>query len=234
MSDLAKKLAGRFIVLDGPDGSGKSTQIALLADWLAARSADVITACDPGGTEIGERIRKILLDGRHGEMSVACEMMLYMASRAQLVAEVIRPALSAGACVLCDRYVSATIAYQGAGGADVDAIKAVAEVAVGGTWPNLTVILDLPAEAGLERIRRNNGDTPATLDRMESKELAFHQKVREIFLDQARADPARYAVVDAAKSSNDVQEKIRDIVANWNYKDIDPSGPPIFRVLDSP
>ena len=217
MDDLAKKLAGRFIVLDGPDGSGKSTQLALLADWLTGQGVEVVTARDPGGTEIGGRIRQILLDGRHGEMSVSCEMLLYMASRAQLVVEVIRPALSADMCVLCDRYVSATIAYQGAGGADVDAIKVVAEAAVGGTRPDLTVILDLPAEAGLERIRQKPGGAPAKFDRMESKELAFHQKVREIFLDQARSDPARCAVVDAAGTKEQIHQRLCELLAHWNF-----------------
>jgi len=210
MSELADKLAGKFIVIDGPDGAGKSTQVARLADWLAAQGVDAVRTRDPGGTAIGDRIRAILLDRSAAEMSVACETMLYMASRAQLVAEVVRPALAAGKCVLCDRFVSSTIAYQGAGGADPAAILRVAEVAVGGTWPDLTVILDIDAEQGLARVKRG-------LDRMESKGPEFHRWVREGFLRQAEHSPRRFAVVSAAGAVDEVAYRLREAVASWAF-----------------
>jgi len=207
MSDLAKKLAGRFIVIDGPDGAGKSTQVGLLADFLRAEGVDVRPVRDPGGTNIGDKVRAILLDNAHGEMAVRAELMLYMASRAQLVAEVVKPALAAGQCVLADRFVSSTGAYQGAGGLDAKAIRSVASVAIEGVWPDLTVILDLPPEAGLSRL-------PRKADRMESKDLAFHRKVRELFLKQAERDPKHFAVVDAAGSAEEVQQRLRTALRN--------------------
>jgi len=212
MGDLADKLAGRFLVIDGPDGVGKTTQLERLAEHLRSRGVAVCGVRDPGGTPIGDRIREILLDSAHGEMAVACELMLYMASRAQLVAEVIRPALAEGRCVLSDRYVSATVAYQGAGGADPRTVLDAGRMAVGETWPDLTVILDLDAEAGLARAGESNGH-----DRMEAKSLAFHRRVREMFLQQARAEPARFAVVNAAGTVDEVQARLRDTVTAWEW-----------------
>ena len=207
---LVEKLAGRFIVIDGPDGAGKSTQAGLLAEHLRGGGAAVRLVRDPGGTAIGDRIRQILLDRAHGEMAVGCELMLYMASRAQLATEVIRPALSAGMCVLSDRYISSTIAYQGAGGMDPDAIRQAAKIAVGPTWPDLTVVLDLPSDEGLARAGRVNGH-----DRMEAKGLDFHRRVRELFLEQAREEPGRFVVIDASGSTDEVQTRLRGTIQNW-------------------
>ena len=209
MADLKHKLAGMYIVFDGPDGCGKSTQLALTAEWLAGQGLAVTTTRDPGGTVIGDKIRQLLLDINHSKMTPACETMLYMASRAQLASEVIRPALTAGQCVLCDRYISSTIAYQGAGGIDIDSIRRVADTAVGGLWPDLTVVLDLPAEVGLSRL-------PGKPDRMESKALTFHEKVRELFGAQAAADPGRFAVVDAAGPLEQVQERVISALESWH------------------
>jgi dTMP kinase len=133
-----------------------------------------------------------------------------MASRAQLAQEIIGPAIRAGACVVSDRFISSTIAYQGAGGQDTGEILTAGRIAVGGLWPDLTLILDLPAEQGLRRSRKR-GD----LDRMESKTLAFHQRVREIFLDQARRDPSRFGVLDASASPQQVHQSILDQVRDW-------------------
>lgn len=210
MSDLAEKLAGKFIVLDGPDGSGKTTQLVLLAEWLTQAGTDVLTAHDPGGTEIGDKIRLLLLDRDNGEMGPMCETLLFMASRAQLMGEVIAPALQANRCVLCDRWVSATIAYQVAGGAEAENVLQAYEAALLGVWPDLTIILDVPAEAGLARL----SDSP---DRMESKDLAFHRKVRELFLAQARDKGELYAVVDASETPAAVQQALRDVLEEWNF-----------------
>jgi dTMP kinase len=218
VADWIRKLSGRFVVLDGPDGSGKSTQAGLLAEFLRAGELAVCQVRDPGGTVIGDKIRKILLDRAHDEMAVECELMLYMASRAQLAREVIRPALAAGQCVLGDRYISSTLAYQGAGGMDLDAIRQAGRIAVGETWPDLTVILDLPAEAGLGRLK-------GAPDRMEAKAPDFHRRVRELFLLQAREDARRFIVIDASGSVEQVQRRLREAVEGW-ANNIPPRGNP--------
>ena len=201
MSFRPQNLAGRFVVIDGPDGAGKSTQCRLLADRLGGQGLQIHQVRDPGGTAIGDRVRGILLDVAHAEMSMRTELMLYMASRAQLVEQIVRPALSAGACVLSDRYVSSTIAYQGAGGADPQDVLAVANVATGGLWPDLTILLDLPAEAGLGRVQR-------ALDRMEAKGLDFHRRVRQRFASLGKIYPGAVVVVDAAGSVEQVHQAI--------------------------
>ena len=205
MSDLKNMLAGKFLVIDGPDGAGKSTQIRLLASHLRQEGCDVCQVCDPGGTAIGDRIRAILLDRDCEQMDVSCELMLYMASRAQLASEVIRPALSAGRCVLCDRYISATVAYQGAGGIDAETVLSAGRMAVGATWPDLTVILNVPAEVGLTRLA-------GTPDRMESKDVVFHRKVRQLFLQQAEQQPGKFLVVDASGDQEQVQGRLRQTI----------------------
>ena len=218
VADRATKLAGKFIVIDGPDGAGKSTHLKLLAEHLRGQGAAVREVRDPGGTVIGDKVRAILLDKAHDEMAVPCEVMLYMASRAQLVAQVIAQALKAGQCVLCDRYISSTVAYQGAGGADVEAILAAGQAAVGDVWPDLTVILDLPAEVGLGRIRARNGRGRDDFDRVESKKLEFHRKVRQRFLWQAKRWPEKFAVVDAAGEVEAVQQRLRQVIEGWPFK----------------
>jgi len=204
------RLTGKFLVIDGPDGAGKSTQLALLAERLEAAGVGVRVVRDPGGTAIGAKIRKILLDRANAPMAVACELMLYMASRAQLAEEVIRPALAAGQCVLCDRYISSTVAYQGAGGIDGKIVHRAGRIAVGETWPDLTVLLDLPSDEGLSR----TGEP----DRMEAKGSAFHRRVRELFLLQAREDPARFTVVDAAGSVEAVGARVASAIENWTAR----------------
>ncbi|MGA2266425.1 MAG: dTMP kinase [Phycisphaerae bacterium] len=209
MSTLKDILAGRFIVIDGPDGAGKSTQVDLLAAALRQQGLTVCQVRDPGGTAIGEKIRAILLDRNHAEMAVRCELMLYMASRAQLAHQVIQPALAAGQCVLGDRYISSTVAYQGAGGVDAESILAAGRTAVGATWPDLTIVLDLPAEAGLDRVHRP--------DRVESKDLAYHKIVRKLFLQQAKDDPKHFAAVDASGTKEQVQRRVMDVVISWPW-----------------
>lgn len=185
-------LAGKFIVFDGPDGSGKTTQLREVAMCAKSAGIRVTTVREPGGTTISERIRDILLDNAHTEMDVRCELMLYMASRAQLIAETIRPALQRNELVLADRFVSSTLAYQGtAGGIDADEIEQVAQVACGSLYPaNLTIVFDVDEQTAATRLN-------PLLDRMEQKGAAFHRRVRAGYLDQAAQHQDRYVIIDA-------------------------------------
>ena len=205
MDEWVKRLAGRFVVIDGPDGAGKSTQIALLYDYLSAAGAKVVLAVDPGATAVGRKIREILLDHASGPISPLCETMLFMASRAQLMAEIVAPALAAGQVVVCDRFVSSTVAYQGAAGVDEGAIRAVADVAIGGRWPDLTIILDVAVSLTRQRLG-------GRADRIEARGDDYFARVREGFLGQAARSPERFAVVDAAASAERVQEQMRNIL----------------------
>ncbi len=192
---------GLFISLDGLDGTGKSTQCRLLADWLRARGREVVPCADPGGTPVGDEIRGLLLDHRR-DMTLACEAFLFMASRAQLAADVIRPALEAGRDVVADRYLLANVVYQGhAGGLDPRQLWEVGRLSTGGLEPDLTVVLDVPLETARARRQR-----PA--DRMEGRDVEFHAKVRAGFLAEARQHPDRIRVVDASRSVEAVHEAV--------------------------
>jgi dTMP kinase len=192
---------GVFLSLDGLDGTGKSTQCRLLADWLRARGRAVKQCADPGGTAVGDVVRTLLLEHR-GEMSPTCEAFLFMASRAQLTAEVIRPALDSGQVVLSDRFLLANVVYQGhAGGLDPEKLWEIGRLSSGGLEPDLTVVLDLPPRAAARRRGR-----PA--DRMESRAADFQRRVRDGFLSEARRRPERIAVVDAAGSVEEVHALI--------------------------
>lgn len=192
------KLAGRFIVFDGPDGSGKSTQLRNFAKALADNNVPLHQVRDPGGTPVGEKIRDILLNRGEIGMSVRCEMLLFMASRAELVETEILPKLATGHLVLADRFVSSTLAYQGtAGGLAWDQIAAAARVATRGLMPDVIVIFDLDEQAAAKRLS-------PLLDRMEAKGSAFHRAVRKGYLDQATTDPGRYIVIDASGPPDDV------------------------------
>ncbi len=204
--ELRYKFAGKFVVLDGPDGCGKSTQVHLLADRLRTQGVDVVTFRDPGDTEIGNAIREILLGPRHAKRDIRCELMLFMASRAQLVSQKIRPALAEGRAVLCDRYVSASCAYQGAGGLDMKAILDVADFATAKTWPDLTIVLDVKTEEGFERINTHRRDPG--LDAMESRSREFHRKVRENFLQLPAIYPRPVLIVDGSGSVDEVHQRI--------------------------
>lgn len=196
------QLRGRFIVFDGPDGSGKSTQLTRFHERCLAARLPVCLVREPGGTAIGERIRDILLDASAGAMSPRCEMLLYMASRAQLVAERIRPALARGEFVLADRFVSSTLAYQGAaGGVPEGVIRAVAEAACEDVRPDLTVIFDVDEPTAASRVGAREG---AERDRIESRDRAYRTRVRDGYLDQARREPDRVAIIDAAPGEDDV------------------------------
>jgi dTMP kinase len=196
----------RFISLDGVDGTGNSAQCRLLAEWLRTRGQAVTECADPGGTPIGDVIRGLLLDHRH-DMTLPCEALLFMASRAQLTASVIRPALDSGQVVLADRYVLANVVYQGhAGGLDPKLLWEVGRLATGGLEPDLTLVLDLPIEMALTRRKQ-------TADRVEGRDPAYHDRVRQGFLTEARRQPDRIRVIDATPPIPVVQEHIRQEVA---------------------
>ncbi len=196
-----------FISIDGGDGAGKSTQIERLAGWLRGQGHGVVTCRDPGSTALGEAIREILLHRNDLAIGRVSEMLLYMAARAQLTAEVIRPALDRGEIVLSDRFLLANVVYQGyGGGLDVADLWQVGRVATGGLLPDLAVVLDLPPEQAAARLCR-------TLDRMEQQGADFHARVREGFLAEAARDPQRIAVVDAAQPPDEVAETIRRVAA---------------------
>lgn len=203
-TDWLKALEGRFLVFDGPDGSGKSTQFVRFSRHCHDAGLAVCEVREPGGTNIGEQIRHVLLDPANTEMSLRCEMMLYMASRAQLIEEKIRPALQRGALVLADRFISSTLAYQGtAGGMTAEEILSVGRVAIGDHWPDLTVIFDVDERTAASRLN-------PLLDRMERKGAEFHQRVRRGFLEQARHMPHRYLVIDASRDPETVFASLLD------------------------
>jgi dTMP kinase len=196
---------GRFIVLDGPDGSGKSTQARLLVEWLDIAGRDALHLRDPGGTRVGEKVRGILLDPAHTEMDPWAEALLFMASRAQLAAERISPALAAGRVVVCERWVSATVCYQGyAGGIAPEAILSVGRQAMRAIEPDLTLVLDVDPSRGLARIARPR-------DLLEGRPLTFHEKVRAGFLRLA-ADGILNARVIEEGDVETVRERIRAAV----------------------
>lgn len=191
-------MSGAFIVLDGVEGCGKSTQSRLLAQALRAQGREVLLTHEPGGTPVGEAVRRVLLDPAYPEMTPLTEVLLFCASRAQHCEQVIAPALAAGQVVICDRFASATLAYQGyAGQVSPATIEAISSLATAGLQPDLTLILDADPLVGL---RRKFGDAAASGDRIEEKSLAFHQAVREGFLTLARLDPAHYRVIDAGQA----------------------------------
>lgn len=212
-------LRGKFVVFDGTEGCGKSTQAALLRDRLVGTGRlaadDVLLVRDPGTTRIGELVRGILLDPANDEMGMRCEMLLYMAARAQMMRETTLPALAAGRLVLCDRFVSSTLAYQ-LGGDELTAgdIRAVADVAIRRRWPDLTVLLTMSAEASMRRVKPKAltmfEDEPDLVDkdRIERRPMAYHEQVRRNYLAQAEADPRRYRVIDADRPKEQVHEDV--------------------------
>jgi dTMP kinase len=195
---------GTFIVLDGTEGSGKSTQARMLHERLAQGLGpdNVLLVRDPGTTRIGEQVRSLLLNPDHAEMNMRCEMLLYMAARAQMMAQTILPALAQSKVVVCDRFVSSTLAYQ-LGGDELTAgdIVAVADIAVRGRWPDLTLLLDMPARSSMARVNREK-------DRIEQRPLEYHEQVRKNYLAQAERDPERYQVIPAERDVQEVHEQV--------------------------
>ncbi|MDP2182638.1 MAG: dTMP kinase [Actinomycetota bacterium] len=191
---------GVLITLEGGEGCGKSTQLRLLSDRLRAAGFTVTIVREPGGTAVGEAVRSILLDRDHEGLDYLAELLLYEASRAQLVAQVIRPALASAGIVICDRFADSSTAYQGYGrDLPLDEVRALNRAATGGLVPDLTIVLDVPPEVGLARASRESQP-----DRLEAESVAFHERVREGFLEIAAAEPERTVVVDASGSVADV------------------------------
>ena len=207
--------AGLFITLEGPDGSGKSTQAALLADRLRAQGINVVLTREPGGTGLGEQVRRVLLDRDAAPRDAFTDALLFNAARHELVAQVIRPALARGAVVVCDRYADSTLAYQGyGGGVPPDALRAIGQVATEGLAPARTVLLDLPVGDGIGR--RLSGQA-ADLTRFELDDAhgaPFHERVRAGYLELARAELERWRVVDGGRSTDLVAESVWEAVAD--------------------
>ncbi|SFR44772.1 thymidylate kinase [Microbacterium azadirachtae] len=200
---------GLWITLEGGDGSGKTTQAALLEEWLRAQGREVLRTREPGGSEVGVLIRDIVLHHR-GDIAPRAEALLYAADRAHHVATVVRPALDRGAVVVQDRYLDSSVAYQGAGRVlDADQVRELSLWAAEGALPDLTVLLDLdPADA---RRRLDSADKP--FDRLEAEREEFHQRVREAYLGLAAAEPGRFLVVDAAQDPARIAEAVRARIA---------------------
>lgn len=198
-----------FITLEGPDGSGKTSQVQPLADHLRSRGYAVFSTREPGGTEIGDQVREILMAMRNTKMNPRTETLLFCSARAQLVAEVIRPHLEKGEAVISDRYADSTLAYQGYGhGNDLSQLRQVLSFATGGLIPDLTLLLDIDAKEGLSRRKSGGGEW----NRMDDYQLELHQRVRRGYLELAAAEPGRWVVIDASQPGDMVQSCIRRAV----------------------
>lgn len=198
-----------FLTFEGGEGSGKTTQIQLLAEVLQKRGLPCVLTREPGGTDIGIEIRKILLDGKNRHLGPLAELMLYAADRAQHLDETIRPALRAGKTVLCDRFADATVAYQGFGrGLDLQLISELNELATGGLKPVRTFLLDLPVEIGLARAKARLARQKSSEGRFEAEALAFHEKVRQGYLRLALEEPERFRVLDATLEVEAIHRKL--------------------------
>ncbi|HZY30950.1 MAG TPA: dTMP kinase, partial [Candidatus Methylomirabilis sp.] len=204
-------MTGLFITFEGGEGSGKTTHLKSLAHYLRDLGDEVVETRDPGGTTIGKEIRTLLLSPESAATSDSAELLLYEASRAQLVREVITPAITRGVVVLCDRFTDSTLAYQGFGrGLDQDLIRQLNRFVTGGLGPELTILLDLDPRIGLERCTRSIRAGRSFRDRIAAEPLAFHQKIREGYLTLAREEPDRFRVIDASLSVAQIEAAIRD------------------------
>jgi dTMP kinase len=200
---------GIFITFEGIDGSGKTTQLRLLAKRLRDAGREVLEAVEPGGTEIGRQIRAILLDGRNTQLTPRAELLLYFASRAQNVEEVIRPALAAGKIVLCDRFTDSTLVYQGCGrGLGPDVVLALDRIACQGLQPDLTVLVDIDLDESLKRARRRNVRSASAETRLDDESREFHGRVRDGYLALAAREARRFIVIDGAASVDEVGGRV--------------------------
>ena len=207
-------MSGAFITFEGIEGSGKSTQISRLQQHLSEQGRPVRLTREPGGTPIGDQVRRILLDPANRLLDSTAELLLYAASRAQHLREVILPELKAGRIVLCDRFSDATLAYQGYGrGLSIPTIRELDRIVTAGLRPALTVLLDLPAETGLGRARgRNTAQGLHNEARFENEDLLFHNRVRDGYLRLAQEEPSRIRIVNAARKPEEIQDDVRKIV----------------------
>ena len=200
-----------FITLEGPEGSGKSSQLPDLAEFLRGQGWDVLTTREPGGTPIGDQIRQILMRLDNQELHPRTEILLFLASRAQLVEQVIKPALREGKLVLCDRFGDSTLAYQGYGhGLNLDTLRTMLDFATDKLKPDLTLLLDVDVETGLQRKRKED-----EWNRLDAYELAFHQRVREGYHELCRQEPERWRVIDAMQPKEAVQIALRQAVMQF-------------------
>ncbi len=205
-----------FITLEGIEGSGKTTQIKYLVEFLESKGHECFTTREPGGTKIGEKIRAILLDPESQDMDPLTELLLYMADRVQHIKEFINPSLSAGKTVLCDRYYDATVVYQGyARGLNTKLINKLHALIHQDLKPDITILLDLPPEVGLLRAWKqiDNGARTSLETRFEKETLLFHKKVRTGYLELARKEPERFLIIDASKDENQVRKEITKLLA---------------------
>ena len=202
-------MSGKFITLEGGEGAGKSTSVAYLRDLISESGHQVITTREPGGTDMAEAIREVLLADHGSAMPAMTELLLMFAARSAHIAQRIRPALAAGTWVVCDRFTDASYAYQGsARGMGAKPIELLEELVQGDLRPDLVLLFDLPVEVGLARTQ-----TRGTGNRFDSEELAFHEQVRAAYLERARAQPQRYAVIDAQVEPEHVQAQLQSVLA---------------------
>jgi dTMP kinase len=198
-----------FITLEGPEGSGKTSQLPILAEYLRQHGFNVLTTREPGGTSISEQIRTVLHNLENKEMNPRTEILLFQASRAQLVEQVIKPHLKKGGVVLSDRYADSTLAYQGYGHQiDIESLRVLVTFATGGLKPDLTILLDVDVETGLRR-----KELKGEWNRLDAYDLEFHQRVRQGYIQLVQAEPERWEVIDASHSPKKVQDELRRVVA---------------------
>jgi dTMP kinase len=198
-----------FITLEGPEGSGKSCQIPGLAEFVRQQGYEVLTTREPGGTAIGDQVRQVIMSLKNTEMNPRTEIMLFCAARAQIVEQVIRPALSRGVVVISDRYGDSTLAYQGYGHRlDLATLRLLLEFATGGLKPDLTLLLDVDVEEGLRRRRCSGGEW----NRLDAYEIEFHQRVRQGYHELVNAEPERWRVIDANLTPEMVQSNLRQVI----------------------
>jgi dTMP kinase len=203
--------AGQFITFEGIDGCGKTTQMRIAAEWFRQLGIDFVETVEPGGTGIGQQIRRILLDPANAAIRPRTELLLYFASRAQNVDEVIRPALEAGRSVLCDRFTDSTLVYQGCGrGLDTSVVMELDRIACRGLKPDITLLIDIDIETSLARAKRRNERTGPAESRIDEEGAAFHERVRRGYLALAGSEPDRFVVIDGRAPVSDVALRIRE------------------------
>lgn len=211
----------RFITFEGGDGSGKTTQLRRLEAWLKFQGRSCVVTREPGGTALGQTLRKVLLEVSERPVVPAAELFLYLADRAQHVQEVIRPALDRGDIVLCDRYTDSTLAYQGYGrGIDLNMLRQQNTLANGGLVPDITLLFDCPVHVGLNRTVRRQAELGSKLgaeDRFEREKGEFHEKLRAGFLEMAQAEPGRFRVIDATRSIEEIADEVKTLI-EWEMK----------------